>query len=227
MQLPAPKQRQKQTHTKKKPTQKWYIKQWGERSSTNQTNQPNTWIIISVSNEVRRPAKSFTFLQYAGEGYYGCKKELHITDRAEVHLYKICGNQMNQFYPPVPDCWSNQKLSSIPLFFLSYIIAILFCLAAYFTFSEDYKKFRTLQRNLFSKSHRGDCVQPLLQALHWLPVQARIDYKLPTICHNFFSDSSPAYLSDLLTVYTSSRQLCSSADTRTLCILHVKTRTLG
>ena len=29
-----------------------------------------------------------------------------------------------------------------------------------------------------------------------------IDYKLSTICHNFFSNSSPANFSDLLTVYT-------------------------
>ena len=32
---------------------------------------------------------------------------------------------------------------------------------------------------------------------HWLLVQARIDYKLSTICHNFCSDSSAAYLYDL------------------------------
>ena len=70
---------------------------------------------------------------------------------------------------------------------------------------------------------RRDDVQPLLQALHWLPVQARVDYKLSTVCHNFFTDSSPAYLSDLLTVYTPSRQLRSSEDT--LPIPYVKTKT--
>ena len=58
-------------------------------------------------------------------------------------------------------------------------------------------------------------------------VQARIDYKLSAICHNFFSDLSPAYLSGLLTVYTHSRQLSSSADTWTLHIPHVNTKTLG
>ena len=36
----------------------------------------------------------------------------------------------------------------------------------------------------------------------------------------------PAYLLDLLTVYTTSRQLRSSVDTRTLRIPHVKTKTL-
>ena len=38
---------------------------------------------------------------------------------------------------------------------------------------------------LVFKAHKCDHVQPLLQAPHWLPIQARIDYKLSTICHNF------------------------------------------
>ena len=42
--------------------------------------------------------------------------------------------------------------------------------------------------------------QPLLRALQWLSVLVRRPEKLSTICHNFFSDSSPAGLSDLLTV---------------------------
>ena len=40
-------------------------------------------------------------------------------------------------------------------------------------------------------------------------VQARIDYKLSTICHSFFSGLSPAYFSDFLTVYTPSNHLRS------------------
>ena len=46
---------------------------------------------------------------------------------------------------------------------------------------------------LVFKVCKHDHVQPLLQAPHWLLVQARTDYKLSTICHNFFSDSSPVY----------------------------------
>ena len=70
-------------------------------------------------------------------------------------------------------------------------------------------------------------MQPLLQALHCVPAQARINYKLSTVCHNFFFDSSPAYFSDLGTVYTPSWQLRSSADTRMLRICHVRTKTFG
>ena len=111
------------------------------------------------------------------------------------------------------------------LFSPSYTIVILFSLAAHFTFSVDYRRFRTLQRYCFClfvcfSKHENVIVCSLfsLQALRWLPVQARIDYKLSTVCHNFFSDPSPAHLSDLLTVHTPSRYVRSSADTRILRI---------
>ena len=56
-------------------------------------------------------------------------------------------------------------------------------------------------------------VQPLLQTLLCLRVQARTDCGLSNTCHNFFSVSSPAYFSDL-SVYTPSKQLRSSTNTR-------------
>ena len=66
---------------------------------------------------------------------------------------------------------------------------------------------------------------------HWLPVQAKIGYRLSTNCHNFFSDSSPAEwvstLLDLLSVCTPSRQPCFAADTWILYIPHIVTKTFG
>ena len=49
----------------------------------------------------------------------------------------------------------------------------------------------------------------------------------PTFSHSFFSDTAPFNLSDLLRVYSPSRQLRSSSDSRTLCIPHIKTKTFG
>ena len=88
------------------------------------------------------------------------------------------------------------------------------------------QKVQNSAAKLVFKACKCDHVQPLLQALRWLQVQARLDYKLSTICHNF-SDSSPAYFSGLLTVYNPSRQLCSSADTWILRNPHVRTKTFG
>ena len=54
-----------------------------------------------------------------------------------------------------------------------------------------------------------------------------MDYKLTDIRHNYFSYSSPAYLSDFPTVYTPSEQPRSSAGTRILRIPIVKSKTFG
>ena len=89
------------------------------------------------------------------------------------------------------------------------------------------QKLQNSAARLVLHASKRDCATPLLKILHWLPIQARIDYKLSTICFNFFSGSSPAYISDLLSVYAPSRQLRSSSDHRLLCIPRVRTKTYG
>ena len=63
-----------------------------------------------------------------------------------------------------------------------------------------------------------DHVQPILQSLHWLPIRARIQYKISKLCFNVITGTGPQYLSELLHPYTPSRDLRSSADTRILKI---------
>ena len=46
---------------------------------------------------------------------------------------------------------------------------------------------------------------PLLKKLHWLPISERIKYKVACMCFSAISGSGPAYLSELLHVYTPSR----------------------
>jgi hypothetical protein len=77
------------------------------------------------------------------------------------------------------------------------------------------------------KVKKRDHITPLLQTLHWLPIKARVDYKLSVLCHSFFTDSCPAYISELLTVYRPRRQLRSSTDPRVLSIPKVRTKTFG
>ena len=91
---------------------------------------------------------------------------------------------------------------------------------------EKLQKVQNFAARLVLKAHKRDHVSPLLRTLHWLPIQARIEYTLSTVCHSFFSDTAPVYLSDLR-VYSPSRQLRSSSDWRTLRIPHIKTKTFG
>jgi hypothetical protein len=89
------------------------------------------------------------------------------------------------------------------------------------------QKVQNSAARLVFRAKKRDHITPLLHSLHWLPVQARIEYKLSVLCHNFFSDSCPSYLADLLSVYSPSRTLRSSADTRILTVPVTRTKTYG
>jgi hypothetical protein len=80
---------------------------------------------------------------------------------------------------------------------------------------------------LVFRSSKFDHISPLLNSLHWLPVQQRISYKNATLCYKSLDASAPQYLSDLLHLYIPSRQLRSSADSRIFIIPTVRTKTYG
>ena len=61
--------------------------------------------------------------------------------------------------------------------------------------------------SLFRKSYH---ITPILKELHWLPVSQRIVFKLMLIVHKSFNNIAPIYISELLKVYTPSRNLRSS-----------------
>ena len=46
-----------------------------------------------------------------------------------------------------------------------------------------------------------DHTKPLLRSLHWLPVRARIEYNIFTLCYHSKDSSAPAYLSHLLSTF--------------------------
>ena len=68
---------------------------------------------------------------------------------------------------------------------------------------------------------------PLLEKLHWLSISERIKYKVACMCFNAINGSGPAYLSELLHVYTPSRTLRSSSDTCMLKIQRYKRKDHG
>ena len=49
----------------------------------------------------------------------------------------------------------------------------------------------------------------MLKPLHWLPVKARIEYKIALFCFNTFEPSSPSYIKELISVYEPTRTLRS------------------
>ena len=58
---------------------------------------------------------------------------------------------------------------------------------------------------------RKSChITPILKELYWLPVSHRIVFKLVLIVHKSINNIAPIYISELLKVYTPSRNLRSS-----------------
>ena len=80
---------------------------------------------------------------------------------------------------------------------------------------------------LILRISKREHISPNLASLHWLPIDYRIKYKLACICYNSVSTNSPPYLSDLLTVYTASRQLRSCSDNSVLRRPSVRTVSYG
>ena len=64
---------------------------------------------------------------------------------------------------------------------------------------------------LVLKKTKRDHVTPLFRKLHWLPLQARIDYKICVLCFKCINKTAPPYLSDLLEQYVPSRLLRSGS----------------
>ena len=67
---------------------------------------------------------------------------------------------------------------------------------------------------LILKASRFDSSTSLLYELHWLPISERIKYKVACLCFNIISGTAPPYLREILQLYSPSRTLRSSADTR-------------
>ena len=68
---------------------------------------------------------------------------------------------------------------------------------------------------------------PILAQLHWLPVLARIWYKIAWLCFSYINFSATAYLSDIFHLYSLARPLRSSADTRLLKLPLYEHKTKG
>ena len=60
---------------------------------------------------------------------------------------------------------------------------------------ERLQKVKNSATRLMFQCRKQNRISHLLMSLHWLPIKARIKYKLSVICHSFFLGLSPIYLS--------------------------------
>ena len=62
---------------------------------------------------------------------------------------------------------------------------------------------------MLSLRRKFDHITPVLKDLHWLPVEQRIEYKVLLLTYKALHGKAPAYISQLLSLYTPTRPLRS------------------
>ena len=75
-------------------------------------------------------------------------------------------------------------------------------------------KLQHIQNNaarLVLKQPKRYHISPLLKVLHWLPIKARINFKVAALCFKCLNNSAPAYRKDLIVPYTPAHMLRSSS----------------
>ncbi len=63
---------------------------------------------------------------------------------------------------------------------------------------------------IVTRTPKFDSITPALKSLHWLPVMARIDFKVLSLTYQCIHGTAPTYLSDLIKPYQPTRNLRSS-----------------
>ena len=85
------------------------------------------------------------------------------------------------------------------------------------TSAANIKKLQHVQNHLarvVSGAKRRDHITPVLQDLHWLPIEQRITYKVALITHQVLHEQQPQYLADLVIKHQPVRNLRSTSQNR-------------
>ena len=91
---------------------------------------------------------------------------------------------------------------------------------------EKLQRFQNRAARLVLRRSTFDHVTPMLHELHWLPVRARLDYKIAVLCYKSLNKTGPVYLKDLLHNYSPMRQLRSASQVL-LTVPKVNYKTVG
>jgi len=77
---------------------------------------------------------------------------------------------------------------------------------------------------LIFRASKCDRVSPLLQQLHWLPIEKRIKYKACVLVYRCLENTAPPYLSELLKRYSVPSKLRSANDPSRLGVPRIRTK---
>jgi hypothetical protein len=122
----------------------------------------------------------------------GCNIHLRSIGRIRQYLsFEAASNLVHAFITSRLD-YGNSLLSGLPNTSLSKL-----------------QKVQNTAARILSKTRKYDHITPILDDLHWLTVQKRIDFKILLLTYKCLNQLAPPYLSELLKIYQPCRPLRS------------------
>ena len=92
--------------------------------------------------------------------------------------------------------------------------------------NDTLQRIQNIAARMITGTQSTDHITPILKNLHWLPVEARINFKILLITYKILNGQSTSYLAPIIQEYQPLRTLRSS--TRSLlCIPSIKSNSYG
>ena len=142
--------------------------------------------------------------------------------RGEYNFLQRC----NWSYSEVPSFrWiENVQVNSLVISRLEYCNSLLNDIPKYQR--DKLQRIQNTAARMITGARSSDHITPLLKSLHWLPVEARIHFKILLITYKILNGQSAGYLEPLIKDYHPSRALRSSSRSL-LCTPAIKSKTYG
>ncbi|KAL3055052.1 hypothetical protein OYC64_017878 [Pagothenia borchgrevinki] len=191
-------------------------------------------IIVGTPHQVQ--SSTITTITFSGQDItlssivtnLGVKMDAHLT--FEAHIKQLC---KNSFYhlrnianlrPTLTLSDAEKLVHAFVSSRLDYCNALLIGIP-----NKSIQKLQYIQNSaarILMRVRKYDHITPILKALHWLPVELRIEFKVSVLTHQCVHGTAPPYLKELLTTHTSLRTTRSS-NSYLLKPPRTKLRTMG
>uniref|UniRef100_A0A8C1W0H1 Reverse transcriptase domain-containing protein n=2 Tax=Cyprinus carpio TaxID=7962 RepID=A0A8C1W0H1_CYPCA len=210
------------------------IRAWMTHNFLQLNSSKTEAILIGSPHQIR--SSSITCITFSGQDIplsslvtnLGVKFDPHLTFEAHIkHLCKTSYLHLRNIARLRPTLTLHDAEKLIHAFVssrLDYCNALLIGIP-----SKSIQKLQHIQNSaagILMRVRKYEHITPILRSLHWLPISARIEYKVSLLTHQCIHGNAPSYLQELLTPQTSARSL-RSTNTHRLRPPKTKSRTIG
>ena len=147
----------------------------------------------------------------------------HISSRCKVSYYHLRNIAHIRRY--LDDFCLETVVQAHVMFRLDYCNSVLYGLPSY-----QIARFQHVQNaaaRLISRTQRPNHITPILFSLHWLPIKARISFKILFLTYKILNGLAPGNLSDLISPYKPNRRNLRSAEKNLLAVSRTRFKTFG